>query len=136
MKVSEVMSRNVQLAAPDQSIRKAAQLMQQHDIGSLPVGENERLVGIVTDRDIVVRAIAQGRDPDTPIREVMTDDIQYCSEEDDVDEVSRRMAQLEIRRLPVLDSDQRVIGMMSLANVAHSQDDAAERAVKGVATPH
>lgn len=136
MKVSEVMSRNVQLAAPDQSIRKAAQLMQQHDIGSLPVGENERLVGIVTDRDIVVRAIAQGRDPDTPIREVMTDDIQYCSEEDDVDEVSRRMAQLEIRRLPVLDSDQRVIWMMSLANVAHSQDDAAERAVKGVATPH
>ncbi len=136
MKVSDLMTRDLQIATPDQTIREAALMMEQHDIGSLPVSDNNRLIGIVTDRDIVIRAIAQGRNVDTPLREVMSQDVQYCAAEDDADEVSRKMANLEIRRLPVLDSDRRVIGMMSLANIAHSHDDAAERAVKGVATPH
>src|SRR3982750_3675659 len=83
-KISEVMTRDVCIVAPDQTIREAATQMADEDIGSLPVGENDRLVGMITDRDIVLRAVAEGRDPGTSVREVMTDRIQYCFEDEDV----------------------------------------------------
>lgn len=136
MKISEIMTRDVHVVTPQQTLREAAELMRREDIGSLPVAENDRLVGMLTDRDIVVRAIAEGRNPDTPVREAMTDDIKFCREDQSIDEVSREMADLEIRRLPVVDQDKRLVGIISLANVAHSKDSASDRVVRNVATPH
>jgi CBS domain-containing protein len=102
MQVREAMSDDVRIANPNQSIRDAATLMAQIDAGVLPVGENDRLVGIITDRDIAVRAIALGKGPDTPIREVMSEHVKYCFEDDDVDDVAQKMAGVKVRRLPVL----------------------------------
>lgn len=136
MKISDIMTRDVHLVSPDQTLREAAELMERHDIGSLPVSDDERLVGMLTDRDIVVRAVCRGLGVDTPVRAVMTSDIKYCYDDQDIDEVSRNMADLEIRRLPVVNREKRLVGIVSLANVAHSEDDAADRMVRGVARPH
>lgn len=137
MKVSEMMTPDVRVVAPGDSLRDAARMMMQLDIGSVPVGENDRLVGFVTDRDIAVRAVAEGKDPMTAVREVMSQDVKYCFENDDVDAVSRNMADLRIRRLPVVDANKRLVGIVSLANFAHGGGDgAADVLLKGVASPH
>ncbi len=137
MKVSEMMTQDVCVVAPGDSLRDAARMMVQKDIGSVPVGENDRLVGFITDRDIAVRAVAEGKDPMTAVREVMSEDVKYCFENDDVEEVSRNMADLRIRRLPVVDVNKRLVGIVSLANFAHSGDDSAsDSLLKGVAAPH
>jgi CBS domain-containing protein len=136
-KISEVMEREVRLTSPNQTIREAAATMAMADIGSLPVGENDRLVGIVTDRDIVMRAIAKGRDASTPVREVMTDRIQYCFEDDDVTKVAEDMASLGVRRLAVLNKEKRLVGIVSLSNVTSAGNGKATgRLLKGVAEPH
>src|SRR4051812_23405788 len=98
MKVSEAMTRDVQVASPDQTIRDAAKMMLDVDAGVVPVGENDQLVGMITDRDIAVRAVAQGKGPDTKVREVMTSDVKYCFEDDDTDQVCRTMAESQVRR--------------------------------------
>jgi CBS domain-containing protein len=120
MKISECMSVDVEIAAPTDSVRDVANLMRRLDIGSLPVGENDRLVGMITDRDIVMRAVAQGKGPDTPVREVMSSDIRYCFEDEDVEAVSEQMGEWKIRRLPVLNRDKRLVGIVSLGDVSHS----------------
>jgi len=121
MRVADAMTRDVQLASPDQSIIEAAKMMADGDCGSLPVGENDRLVGMVTDRDIVIRALAQGR-TDCKIRDVMSQDIKYCFEDDDVDDVAHNMGDLQIRRLPVLSKDKRLVGIVSLGDITHTAD--------------
>ncbi|MDQ2803840.1 MAG: CBS domain-containing protein, partial [Pseudomonadota bacterium] len=122
MQVSEAMTRYVRVAHPDDTIREAAKLMAELDAGFLPVGENDRLVGTITDRDITIRAVAEGRGPDTPVRDVMTTaeitDIMYCFEDEDVEEICRAMGEEKVRRLPVLDREQRLIGVISLGDVA------------------
>ena len=136
-KISEVMTRGIQIANPDQTIREAAMTMAREDIGSLPVGENDRLIGMITDRDIVLRAVAEGRSPNTPIRDVMTDDIKYCFEDDDVAQVAQNMAELQVRRLPVLNREKRLVGIVALSNVAQCGDKkATSEMLRGVATPH
>lgn len=129
MKVSEAMTREVRLARPDQSIREVAQLMSELDIGAVPVEENDRLVGMITDRDIAVRAIAEGRGPDTKVSEVMTSDIKYCFDDQSIDEVTRNMGDLQVRRLPVVNRDKRLVGILSLGDLAVEQrwaDEAGE----------
>ncbi|HZW22173.1 CBS domain-containing protein [Noviherbaspirillum sp.] len=121
MRVADAMTRDVQLASPDQSIIEAAKMMADGDCGSLPVGENDRLVGMVTDRDIVIRALAQGR-TDCTIRDVMSQDIKYCFEDDDIDDVAHNMGDLQIRRLPVLSKDKRLVGIVSLGDITHTAD--------------
>ena len=118
MQVRDAMSDDVQIASPNQSIRDAALLMAKIDAGVLPVGDNDRLVGIITDRDIAVRAIALGKGPDTPVREVMSGEVKYCFEEDDVDDVAQNMADIKVRRLPVLNKDKRLVGIVSLGDLA------------------
>jgi len=136
-KISEVMTRDVHIASPNQTIREAANEMAKADIGSLPVGENDRLVGMITDRDIVLRAVANGRDSKTAVREVMTDRIQYCFEDDDIVGVAENMAHLGVRRLPVLNRDKRLVGIVALSNVANcGEAKAATKLLKGVAEPH
>jgi CBS domain-containing protein len=129
MKVSEAMTREVRLVTPDKPIREAARLMAEMDIGALPVEENDRLVGMITDRDISVRAVAQGRGPDTPVREVMSSEIKYCFEDQSIDEVTQNMGDLRVRRLPVVNRDKRLVGILSLGDLAledTSQDEAGE----------
>ena len=136
-KIKDVMTRNVHLANPNQTIREAAGEMAKADIGSLPVGENDRLVGMITDRDIALRAVAKGRDAKTLVREVMTDEIQYCFEDDDVTGVAENMADLGVRRLPVLNHDKRLVGIVALSNVANcGESKATSKLLKGVAAPH
>jgi len=122
MKVSDIMTRDVRLLSPDQTIREAASLMADIDVGSLPVGENDRLVGMITDRDIVIRAVAQGKSPDTKVAEVMSKEMLYCSETDEIDAVARNMAKAQVRRLPVINADKRLVGIVSLGDLARNDD--------------
>jgi CBS domain-containing protein len=137
MRISEVMSADVCVVAPDTTLREAARLMATRDVGSLPVGEGDRLVGFLTDRDIVLRAVAGGRGPDATVREVMSPEVKYCFDDEDIDHVAGNMAMLEMRRLPVVDRDKRLVGIVSLANFAHSRDmGASQELLRGVARPH
>ena len=133
MRVAEVMTRDVRLIEPNQTIRDAARLMAEMDAGIVPVREGDRLVGMITDRDIAVRAVAQGRGPDTAVREVMTDEVKYCYEDDDTNDVARNMADIQVRRLPVLTRDKRLVGIISLGDMAVS--DEAGEAVAGISQP-
>ena|SRR5687768_11136961 len=118
MQVSQAMSKGVRIANPNQSICDAARLMASIDAGVLPVGENDRLVGMITDRDIAIRAVAAGKGPYTPVRDVMSQEVKYCFVDDDLDEVAQNMAELKVRRLPVLDRNKRLVGIVSLGDVA------------------
>jgi CBS domain-containing protein len=124
MKVNEAMSREVRLASPDDPIREVARLMREIDSGVVPVGDNDRLVGMITDRDIAIRAVGEGKSPDTPVREVMTRDMQYCFDDEDVGTVCEKMADQQIRRLPVVNRDKRLVGILSLGDLAQKGDGA------------
>ena len=118
MQVNEAMSSDVKIASPDQSIRDAAKMMAELDAGVLPVGENDKLVGMITDRDIAVRAVAAGKPPTTKVREVMSSEVKYCFEDDDLDDVAENMADIKVRRLPVLNREKRLVGIVSLGDIA------------------
>jgi len=135
MQVFEVMAPDVQVVNPEQSIREAARLMAERDIGALPVGQNDRLVGMVTDRDIVVRGVAQER-VDAPVGEVMSEGMLYCREDDPVDAALESMRSQQVRRLPVVDQDKRLVGMLSLGDVATKAEGAdTDEAVRGISEP-
>lgn len=138
MKIKECMSEDVVIAAPTQTIRDAARMMRNIDAGFIPVGENDRLVGTITDRDIAVRGIADGKGPETAIRDLMSNEVLYCYEDDDMDEVSDEMAELQIRRMPVLNREKRLVGVISLGDIAQAADgDLARSAttLNGVSQP-
>ncbi|MGN6849409.1 MAG: CBS domain-containing protein [Sphingomicrobium sp.] len=123
MKVSEVMTREIETVSPDQPVQKAASFMLSADAGSIPVTEGDRLVGMITDRDIAVRGIAKGYGPDTPVRELMTDDLVIVRIDDDVEDAASKMSDAQVRRLPVIDSDERLCGIVSLGDLARETDD-------------
>lgn len=124
MQLKEVMTRDPECVAPDTTLQEAAQRMRDRDVGPLPVCENDRLVGILTDRDISVRAVAEGRDPRaTEVREAMTPGIDYCFEDEDVSEAARIMKAKQIRRLAVLNRDKRLVGIVSLGDLAVKRGD-------------
>jgi CBS domain-containing protein len=122
MKVRDAMTGDVRLTDPNRSIREAAQTMAEQDIGALPVGENDRLVGIVTDRDIAVRAVAQGLGPETKIREVMSQEVMYCFDDEDLDDAAHNMGDIKVRRLPVLNRDKRLVGIIAISDLAGRED--------------
>jgi len=136
MKVSEVMTRDVQTVRPDQPVQEAASFMLSADAGSIPVTDGDRLIGMITDRDIAVRGVAKGYGPDTPVRELMSSDIVCARVDDDVEEVAVRMGEAQVRRLPVLDEQERLCGIVSLGDLAREADDeCAEEALEGVSAP-
>jgi CBS domain-containing protein len=136
MKVSEAMTGNVLLVDPNQTIGQAARLMADHDIGALPVGEDDRLVGMVTDRDIAVRAVAEGRGPDTKVADVMSREVMYCFDDDDLDKVASNMGRIQVRRLPVVNRDKRLVGIVSVGDLAaHENSKQTGKAVAGISTP-
>lgn len=135
MLVREAMTRDVKTVTPDTTIREAARIMGECDIGALPVSDGERLAGMVTDRDIAVRAVAIGRGPDALVSEVMTLDVLYCHEDEDIGHIAENMAEKQVRRLPVVDVDKRLIGIISLADVADARADEAGEALEGITRP-
>ena len=136
MKVSEVMTRDVQTVRPDQTAREAASFMLRADAGAIPVTEGDRLLGMITDRDIAVRGIAEGYGPDTPVRDLMTNDMVCARPDDDTDDVAARMSEAQVRRLPVIDEQERLCGIVSLADLSQQgEDDAAGQALEGVSQP-
>jgi CBS domain-containing protein len=133
MKVGDIMTRDVHIASPSQKLREVASEMAKHDIGVLPVGDKDRLVGMITDRDITVRGISHGLGPDAPVRDVMSAEVRYCFEDDDVDDIAQNMADEQIRRLPVLNRKKRLVGIISLGDLAVSEDGrAGEVALSGI----
>lgn len=137
MRVSEAMTREVRICTPGQPIREVARTMAAIDVGALPVGENDRLIGMITDRDIAVRAVAQGKGPDTPVREIMSEHVEYCFDDEELDRVAQGMADVRVRRLPVVNREKRLVGILSLGDVARrgNQREVVADVVAGVSTP-
>ncbi|HEX6978954.1 MAG TPA: CBS domain-containing protein [Alphaproteobacteria bacterium] len=136
MKVRDVMSRDVNVANPDETIRQAAMMMARIDAGILPVGDNDRMVGMISDRDIAIRAVGQGKGPDTKIREIMTAEVKYCYDDEDVSHVCENMAELQIRRLPVVNREKRLVGIISIGDIArHQSAKKTGEALEGISQP-
>ena len=136
MKISEVMTTDVQTVSADQTAREAANFMLRAEAGSIPVCEGDRVIGIITDRDIAIRGVAEGRGPDTLVRDLMSDGVVCARAEDNVDDVARRMSEEQVRRLPVLDADEKLIGIVSLGDLAReTAGEPANQALEGVSQP-
>lgn len=134
MSISEVMTREVRVASPEDTLQNVARVMEDEDFGSLPVAENDRLVGMLTDRDIAIRAVAHGLRPqDSKVREIMSMDVQYVYIDDSVQDVARIMGDLHVRRLPVLDRERRLVGIVSLGDLARSKPTSAGDALQSIA---
>jgi CBS domain-containing protein len=136
MKISEVMTTEVETISSDRTAREAASFMLRADAGSIPVCDGDRVIGIITDRDIAVRGVAEGRGPDTPVSELMSDGIICAREDEDVATVAQRMSDEQVRRLPVLDADDKLCGIVSLGDLAReARGETAEQALEGVSSP-
>ncbi|HEX4078172.1 MAG TPA: CBS domain-containing protein [Rhizomicrobium sp.] len=123
MKISEVMTRGVELTNPDATLQEVAKVMAEEDVGFLPVGDHDRMIGMITDRDIAVRAVAKGRDPKkTKVRDVMTERVLYCFEDEDADKAAESMSRERIRRLPIVDRNKRLVGVVSLGDIARKHN--------------
>ncbi|MBB4478023.1 MULTISPECIES: CBS domain-containing protein [Rhizobium] len=118
MKVSNCMTTDVQITDPEHTLRDVASMMGRLDAGVLPVGENDRLVGMITDRDIAIRGVAEGKGPDAKVRDVMSTDVKYCFDDEDIEDVLHNMGDLQVRRLPVLNRSKRLVGIISLGDLA------------------
>lgn len=119
MQLRDIMTRDVDVVRPEAPIREAAMKVRSLDVGPIPVCDGERLIGMLTDRDITIRAVAERRDPDeTPVRDVMTHDVAFCFEDQDVEQAAALMEQRQIRRIPVLNEQKRLVGIVSLGDLA------------------
>jgi len=132
MQVNAVMTRDVDLVGPNTRLKDAALRMRDDNCGALPVGENDRLIGMVTDRDIAVRGVAEGRPASAKVRDVMSEKVFYCFDDNDVAEAARLMSEHQVRRLPVLNRDKRMVGIVALADLTRTDGDAATHAVRGI----
>src|SRR5262245_21413528 len=130
MKVQDIMTTNVECVAPDTTIQEAAERMKSLDVGFLPVCEKDRLIGTVTDRDIVIRGIAENRNNQTPARTVMTSDVYYCFENDDLRRCVEHMKEKDVRRMLVLDKNKRLVGVVSLGDISKAFEEAAAETLK------
>ena len=134
MKIREVMTRDAKLVNPNDTLQHAAMLMNACDCGILPVAEGDRLVGMITDRDIAVRCIAEGKGPGAKVSDAMTQEVKYCFDDEDVSQVCANMSKIQVRRLPVMDRNKRLVGIVSLGDLAHQAPSYA-RALHGIARP-
>jgi CBS domain-containing protein len=130
------MTRDVCMVRAEEPIREAARLMSEFDVGALPVYDGDRLVGMITDRDITIRGVAEGMKPDARVRELMTDQVKYCFEDDNLDQVCTNMSNIQMRRLPVMNREKRLVGIVALGDLAvkHATRE-AERALEGISQP-
>ncbi|MBP2237149.1 CBS domain-containing protein [Sinorhizobium kostiense] len=138
MRTEEAMHPGVRWIGPETDLRTIARIMKEEDVGALPVGENDRLIGMVTDRDVTVRALANGDDIESlTARDVMTKDIIYCRTTESVEDAIHLMEAKRIRRLPVINEDKRMVGMLSLGDISHcSSQELTGELVKAVSAHH
>jgi CBS domain-containing protein len=122
-KVKDVMSPDVQVINPEATIREAAQKMREGDFGMMPVAENDRMIGAISDRDIAVRAIAEGKGPDTKVRDVMSQGITWAYEDDSIEHAAEIMSEHQIRRLPIVSREKRLVGIVALGDFAVESSD-------------
>jgi CBS domain-containing protein len=134
MKIREVMSPDAKLTNPNDTLRHAAELMKDCDCGILPVADGDRLVGMITDRDIAVRCVAEGKGPDAKVRDAMTEEVKYCFEDEDVSQVCANMSEIQVRRLPVMDRNKRLVGIVSLSDLVR-QSPTTGTALHGITQP-
>jgi CBS domain-containing protein len=132
MQVREIMTGNVECVPPDLSIEHAARKMKVLDVGFLPICENDRLIGAVTDRDIVIRAVAEGNDYQTTARDIMTKEVHYCFEDDDIEECAHQMKENSIKRILVLNRDKRLVGVVSIGDLSKVEKAEAGEALKDI----
>lgn len=136
MKLADIMTRDVTVVSPNDSVQRAAQIMDELNVGALPVCDGRRIVGMVTDRDLTVRVTAQGKSPEQcRVEEAMSTNVRWCFEDEDVDSVIEKMGDTQIRRLPVVDRDHNLVGIVSLGDIATKSDEVAEEALEGVSQP-
>ena len=136
MKIGEAMTSQVDVIDPNTAVGDAARRMRDDNVGALPVGENDRLIGMVTDRDIVVRGVAENRlDGTTSVRDLMSEHVYYCFEDDDLEQAAQIMAEHQVRRLPVLNRQKRLVGIVALADLALIPTEASHHALRGVSEP-
>jgi CBS domain-containing protein len=132
-RVADVMVREVKLVSPDDNVRHVAQMMREADTGLLPVAEDDRLIGMLTDRDVAVRLVAEGRDPaQTKVRDVMTTDVRYVFDDEGLEHVADNMAEQQVRRLPVMNRQKRLVGVVSLGDIARRRAHLAGKALSGI----
>ena len=131
--IRDLMTSNVETVGPDHTAKDAAVLMQSADTGSIPVCDGDKVIGMITDRDIAVRGVAAGKGPDCSVRDLMTGDVVCARDSDDAAAVARQMSEAQVRRLPVLDADDKLVGMVSLGDLSREADQAAaSQALEGV----
>ena len=136
MKLADIMTRDVTVVSPNDTVQRAAQIMDELNVGALPVCDGRRILGMVTDRDLTVRITAQGKSPDqTRVEEAMSTNVRWCFEDEDVESVIEKMGDTQIRRLPVVDRDKNLVGIVSLGDIATKSDEVAEEALEGVSQP-
>jgi CBS domain-containing protein len=137
MQVSEILTREVETIRPETTAREAAQRMRSMDVGALPVCDGRRLLGMVTDRDLTLRVLAEGRDPNaTPVQAAMTPDVQYVFESDDVQHAAQIMKDNQIRRLPVVDRDKQLVGILAIGDIAtHATDQLSGDTLEKISEP-
>lgn len=134
MKVREIMTSNVECLSPESNLREIAQKMKSLDVGFMPVCENDRLVGTITDRDIVIRAIAESRDINNiQARDVMTRDIVYAFEDEDVKDVAEKMRDKDVRRILILDKSKRLVGVVSIGDISKVEEKVSGKTLRDIA---
>jgi CBS domain-containing protein len=135
-RIADIMSTDVRTIQPQESLRRAAQCMQELDVGALPVCDGERLLGMLTDRDIVVRAIADGLDPDQAcVSDVMSPDLEYCTADQDTEDAKRLMGARQLRRLPIIDANRKLVGIVSLGDLAVRDTGHIDDALRDISEP-
>jgi CBS domain-containing protein len=135
MQVSQCMTRDVRVISPEDTIERAAQLMAQIDAGVLPVSSGDRLVGMITDRDIAIRGVGEGCGPNAKVRDVMSQEVKYCFDDEDTGDVLENMAEIQVRRLPVIDHDKRLVGIVSIGDLAKEREHETGEALRDIARP-
>ena len=136
MNISQVMTTEVHVGSPDDTLQKAAQMMSDYDFGILPIVDNNQLVGMLSDRDITIRAVAKGLSPNEHfVREIMSHDVEFIFQDDSVEDAAQMMSDLQVRRLPVVDSDEQLVGIVSLGDLAITNDKAAGEALESISQP-
>jgi CBS domain-containing protein len=134
-KISEVMTTTVKVVRPNDTVQSAARMMADTDVGAVPVCDGKKLQGMVTDRDITVRAVAEGRANDARVSEVMTRDVVWCTSDDDTQEVLQRMADAQVRRIPVVDPDKNLVGIVALGDLALEDEDNVDETLRDLSMP-
>ena len=135
--LKDLMSRDVKVIGPDMTIAEAAKAMRDGDFGMMPVGENDRMIGTISDRDIAIRAIAEGKDADTKVRDVMSTGVAWAYEDDSVEQAAKTMSERQVRRLPVVNRDKRLVGIVALGDFAveRSEIKPAAEALSEISKP-